>query len=526
MSPPSRSEPPARSPESLPERAPVRPGAGRPSRESLETRRAALEEGAAPTDPLRLQEALRAIERTVPQRIAGRVTELTGLVLRATAPGARVGELVEIERLYDPAASLTSTAAGRHLGGALRRARGGRDDRDGPLLAEVVGFRGEEVVLLPLGSVAGVGPNSVVRPTGEQFSIRVGQPLLGRVIDAYGQPIDDGTPLAELAAELMPWAVERESPEPLRRRRVTEPLALGLRAIDGCLTVGQGQRLGLFAGPGLGKSTLLGQIARHTSADVTVIGLIGERGREVRDFVETQLDAAAQRRTVVVCATSDQPPLLRLKAALSATAIAEHFRDRGKRVLLLLDSLTRVARAQREVGLAAGELPARQGYPPSVFALLPRLLERTGQSEFGSITAVYAVLTTSSGDDMDDIIAEEVRATLDGHIELSRTLAERGHYPAIDVLRSLSRVMDDLVDPAQRTAAAQLREALALCERQRDLLLLGAYQRGSDPATDAALQLLPQIEAFLRQDRSDRSELAVTRRRLLSLFTGTADERG
>ncbi len=511
MSTPSRPEPPDRPPERAPTSA----------REPLAPRRPAPDE-AAGSDPLRLQEALRTLERTVPQRIAGRVTELTGLVLRATAPGARVGELVEIERMYDPtaAASVATTATGPRLSRPIRPARAGHDDRDGPLLAEVVGFRGEEVVLLPLGSVAGVGPNSVVRPTGAPFSILVGQALLGRVIDAYGQPIDDGPPLSPASSDLLPWAVERESPEPLRRRRVTEPLALGVRAIDGCLTVGQGQRLGLFAGPGLGKSTLLGQIARHTSADVTVIGLIGERGREVRDFVETQLDAAAQRRTIVVCATSDQPPLLRLKAALSATAIAEHFRDRGKRVLLLLDSLTRVARAQREVGLAAGELPARQGYPPSVFALLPRLLERTGQSEFGSITAVYAVLTTSSGDDMDDIIAEEVRATLDGHIELSRTLAERGHYPAIDVLRSLSRVMDDLVDPGQRMAAAQLREALALCERQRDLLLLGAYQRGTDPATDAALHLLPRIEAFLRQERSDRSDLPVTRRRLLDLFTG------
>lgn len=499
-------------PERPGDRATDRPTLKRPVREPLASLHA---EG---NDPLRLQDALRTLGRTVPQRIAGRVTELTGLVLRATAPGARVGELVEIERLYDPAASLATS--GPRLGGAVSRVRGGRDDRDGPLLAEVVGFRGEEVVLLPLGSVAGVGPNSVVRPTGEQFSIRVGPALLGRVIDAYGEPIDDGPALPELGADLLPWPVERESPEPLRRRRITEPLALGLRAIDGCLTIGQGQRLGLFAGPGLGKSTLLGQIARHTSADVTIIGLIGERGREVRDFVETQLDAAALQRTIVVCATSDQPPLLRLKAALSATAIAEHFRDRGKRVLLLLDSLTRVARAQREVGLAAGELPARQGYPPSVFALLPRLLERTGQSEFGSITAVYAVLTTSSGDDMDDIIAEEVRATLDGHIELSRPLAERGHYPAIDVLRSLSRVMDDLVDPAQRIAAAHLREVLALCERQRDLVLLGAYQRGSDPATDTALQLLPHIEAFLRQGRSDRSDPAETRRRLIELFAG------
>ncbi len=448
-------------------------------------------------DPLRLEDALGTLERLVPQRIAGRVTEMTGLVLRATAPGARVGELVEIERQHEPSSAP-------------------------PLFAEVVGFRGEEVVLLPLGTAFGVGPNSIVRPLGRPFAISVGPPLLGRVVDAYGEPIDDGPPYrggASSQADLVSCSVERDAPEPLRRRRVTEPLSLGIRAIDGCLTVGQGQRLGLFSGPGLGKTTLLGQIARNTSADVTVIGLIGERGREVRDFVDTQLDAPAQKRTIVVCATSDQPPLLRLKAALSATTIAEHFRDRGKRVLLLLDSLTRVARAQREVGLAAGELPARQGYPPSVFALLPRLLERTGQAEFGSITAVYAVLVTGTSDETDDLIADEVRATLDGHIELGRELAERGHHPAIDILRSLSRIMDDLVDPAQQKAAGRLREVLAISARQRDLLLLGAYQRGSDARVDAALDKLPAIEAFLRQERGDRCEFAETRRRLIGLFS-------
>jgi len=445
------------------------------------------------SDPLRIEDALSTVGRTVPQRIAGRVTELTGLVLRATAPGARIGELVEIERRSESERS--------------------------PLLAEVVGFRGEEVVLLPLGAVFGTGPNSIVRPLGQPFTIPVGPSLLGRVVDAYGAPIDQGGPLAGSADDRVPWPVERDAPEPLRRRRITEPLSLGIRAVDGCLTVGQGQRLGLFAGPGLGKTTLLGQIARNTSADVTVIGLIGERGREVRDFIEIQLDAEAQKRTVVVCATSDQPPLLRLKAALAATTIAEHFRDRGKRVLLLLDSLTRVARAQREVGLAAGELPARQGYPPSVFTLLPRLLERTGQAEFGSITAVYAVLMTGASDETDDIIADEVRATLDGHIELSRELAERGHHPAIDILRSLSRVMDALVDSAQRQAASRLREVLAIASRQRDLLLLGAYQRGSDARTDSAIDKLPAIEAFLRQERGDHPSFAETRRRLLALFS-------
>ncbi|HMY58269.1 MAG TPA: hypothetical protein PK472_08445, partial [Pseudomonadota bacterium] len=349
-------------------------------------------------DPLRLSAALRTVQLTVPQRISGRVSELTGLVLRATAPGARIGELVAIDRFNEPIDD------NRHSASLPHWRRGGTGET--PLYAEVVGFRGEEVVLLPLGSVAGVGPSSIVRPTGMPLTILTGTPLLGRVVDGYGEAIDDGPPLSSMLSELLPTPVEREAPEPLRRRRITEPLSFGLRAIDGCLTVGQGQRLGLFAGPGLGKSTLLGQIARNASSDVTVIGLIGERGREVRDFIDRELDDETRRRTVVVCATSDQPPLLRLKAALSATAIAEHFRDRGKKVLLLVDSLTRVARAQREVGLAAGELPARQGYPPSVFALLPRLVERTGQGEFGSITAVYAVLVTGSGDDVDDIIAE------------------------------------------------------------------------------------------------------------------------
>lgn len=454
------------------------------------------------TSALRLPDALRVVQETVPLQVAGRVTELTGLVLRATAPGARVGELVKIER---------PTPTGARAG----------EDGGGTLLAEVVGFRGDEVVLLPYGPVSGVGPDSVVRPTGQPFAIRSGPALLGRVLDGLGQPIDGGQPLSSAApGDLVTWPVERPAPDPLRRKRVTQALSLGLRVLDGCLTVGEGQRLGLFAGPGLGKSTLLGQIARQAEVDVIVIGLIGERGREVRDFVDGELDARTRGRTVVVCATSDQPPLVRLKAAQSATAVAEHFRERGQRVLLLLDSLTRVARAQREVGLAAGELPARQGYPPSVFALLPRLLERTGQGERGSITAVYAVLTLGAEADGDDIIAEEVRATLDGHVTLSRQLAEQGQWPAVDVLRSLSRVMDDLVDEGQRAAAARLRETLAICERQRDLLLLGAYQQGTDAATDQALALLPRVQAFLRQGTRERSTFTETRERLLSIFRG------
>jgi len=433
---------------------------------------------------LDLDAALSVLEGVTAPRVAGRVTELIGLVLRATAPGARVGELVVVERA-----------------------------RGEPVKAEVVGFNDEQVVLLPLGTAGGVGPDSVVRPTGRAFSIRCGPQLLGRVVDALGEPIDGGEPLPE---GLDWWPVERAAPDPLRRRRVTRPLALGLRALDAVLTLGEGQRIGLFAGPGIGKSTLLGQIARNTDAEVIVIGLVGERGREVRDFLETQLDEESRKRAVCVCATSDAPPLLRLKSALVATAIAEYFRDRGKRVLLLVDSLTRVARAQREVGLAAGEPPARQGYPPSVFAMLPRLLERSGQSAEGSITAVYAVLTAA--DDADDPIADEVRAILDGHIVLSRELAARNHWPAIDVVRSLSRVMDDLVDPEHRQAAARLRAVLATYERQRDLVLLGAYRAGSDPATDDALARVGDVEAFLRQGRDQRVPFDEARRQLIELF--------
>lgn len=433
---------------------------------------------------LNLDAALAALDGAKGPKVAGRVTELTGLVLRATAPGARAGELVIVERA-----------------------------QGAPLKAEVVGFQGEEVVLLPLGVADGIGPDSVVRPTGRPFSIRCGDALLGRVVDALGEPID-GQPLAQDG--LSWWPVERAAPDPLARKRVTRPLPVGVRAIDALTTVGEGQRLGLFAGPGLGKSTLLGQIARNTDAEVIVLGLVGERGREVRDFLETQLDEASRRRAVCVCATSDAPPLLRLKSALTATAIAEFFRERGRRVLLLVDSLTRVARAQREVGLAAGEPPARQGFPPSVFALLPRLLERSGQSAEGSITAIYAILT--GADDADDPIAEEVRAILDGHLCLSRELAARGQFPALDVVRSLSRVMDELIDEPHRTAAARVRAALATYERQRDLVLLGAYREGSDPATDEALARLPAIEAFLTQGRAERFSFEESRAQLLSLF--------
>lgn len=412
--------------------------------------------------------ALAVVDATRGPAVSGRVTELTGLVLRATLPDARAGELVTIE------------CAG------------------GELPAKVVGFRGEQVVLMPLGPTAGVGPGCRVRASGQPLMMRAGRGLLGRVLDGLGRPIDGRGPLEDVE----PWAVDRPAPPPLSRQRVTRALTTGVRAIDAAMTLGEGQRVGLFASAGVGKSTLLGQIARQADADVSVIALVGERGREVREFVEGALGAGLSR-SVVVCATSDAPALVRLEAAAVATAAAEWFREHGARVLLLMDSVTRVARAQREVGLAAGEPPARQGYPPSVFALLPRLLERTGAGVRGTITALYTVLV--AGGDLDEPIADEVRGILDGHIVLSRSLAERNHWPAIDVLASLSRVMHEVAAPEHRDAAGRLRELLAAYEARRDLIVLGAYQAGSDPRTDAAIAAIDAIEDFLRQP-SDHAE--------------------
>jgi type III secretion protein N (ATPase) len=433
-------------------------------------------------------DALARLDGATPRREAGRVTEVTGLVVRATAPAIRVGELVWIE-----------TPPARRGGAGIK------------LEAEVVGFRGDEAVLMPLGEVVGIGPDSLVLPTGQPFTIGVSEALLGRVLDGLGRPADGRGPVA--GAE--PWPVDRPAPDPLARARVSRPLPLGVRAIDALLTVGEGQRVGLFAGSGVGKSTLMGQIARQTEADVNVIALVGERGREVVDFLDEALGPAGRARSVVVCATSDAPSLVRLKSAFVATAVAEWFRDRGRRVLFMLDSLTRVARAQREVGLAAGEPPARQGYPPSVFALLPRLLERTGAGARGSITALYTVLV--AGGDMEEPIADEVRGILDGHIVLARELAARGHFPAIDVLASLSRLMDAVADPAQRAAAARVRALLAAYERQRDLILLGAYEAGSDPRTDEAIARIDALEAFLRQALTEAAPFEETRRRLFQV---------
>jgi ATP synthase in type III secretion protein N len=410
-------------------------------------------------------EALRArLAGTTTLRPVGRVVGVTGLVLRVALPGSRVGDVLLIRR------------------------------RGEPLAAEIIGFAGGEALAVPLGDTSGVGPDDPVESTGAGLEVAAGDALLGRVLDGLGRPID-GHPLP---GGLSAVPVDRAPPAALSRRPVDRAVTTGIRAIDGLLTLGVGQRVGLFAGSGVGKSTLLGAIARGTSAERVVVGLVGERGREVSDFLESSLGQEGRRRSVVVVATSDAPPVERLRAAQVATAIAEHFRDSGQSVMLLIDSVTRVARAQREIGLAAGEPPARRGYPPSVFAFLPRLLERSGQGQTGSITAIYTVLV--EGGDMDEPIADEVRGILDGHIVLERAIAARGHYPAIDVPASLSRVMNDVATREHRAAALALRGAIAAYEQKRDLITLGAYAKGSDARVDRALALLPEIERFLQQD--------------------------
>jgi FliI/YscN family ATPase len=409
----------------------------------------------------------------------GKVSQVLGLALEVTGLVASIGDRCEV------------------------RGEGA------PLAAEVVGFRADRLLLMPLGDLAGVRAGAAVEATGGPLSVEVSDALLGRVIDAFGRPLDDAEALAPGARR----AIHRRPPPLLGRRRIVEPLATGIRVIDALLPVGHGQRVGIFAGSGVGKSVLLGSLARHAGADVSVIALVGERGREVREFVERDLGADGLGRSVVVVATSDEPALVRRQAAFVATTVAEHFRDQGRTVLLMMDSVTRLAMAQREIGLAVGEPPATRGYPPSVFALLPRLLERAGTTAHGgSITGLYTVLV--EGDDLNDPVADTVRAILDGHVVLSRDLASAGHFPAVDVLASVSRLADDLLTPAQAQAAAALRAHLATWRDVRDLVAIGAYARGSDRAVDRTLELLPAITAFLRQGRDERSDPAETGRRL------------
>ncbi|MFZ5891681.1 MAG: FliI/YscN family ATPase [Myxococcota bacterium] len=417
-------------------------------------------------------------------RPLGRVTAVTGLLVRVTVAGARVGDVLTIRR------------------------------RGSALLAEVVGLAMGEALAVPLGELTGVGVDDEVENHGEGLSVRTGVALLGRVLDGLGRPLD-GRVLSD-GLRLVP--VDRAPPSALTRRPITEPLATGVRVLDGLLTLGVGQRVGLFAGSGVGKSTLLGAMARGTAADVVVVALVGERGREVGEFLRDSLGEAGLRKAVVVVATSDAPPVERLRAAQVATAIAEGFRDDGKRVLLLVDSVTRVARAQREIGLAVGEPPARRGYPPSVFTMLPRLLERSGQGESGAITAVYTVLV--EGGDLDEPIADEVRGVLDGHIVLSRELAARGMYPAVDVPASISRVMDSVVSSEHAAAARELRAALGVYAQRRDLIALGAYAKGSDPRLDAAIAVMPELEGFLAQDPKQAEAFQHTETELVRIARG------
>ncbi|MBI5066779.1 MAG: FliI/YscN family ATPase [Deltaproteobacteria bacterium] len=423
------------------------------------------------------------MEALDPLEARGRVLEVTGCSVRATLGVARIGDEVELE-----------------IGGGRW------------LPAEVVAFRGREIVLLPCGETPGIASGSLVRTTGRRPAVGVGQALAGRVLDAMGRPIDGGPPLRGLE----PWPLERAAPGPLQRGRTGAILETGVRAVDGLLALGAGQRVGIFAGPGTGKSMLLGQLARQTRADAVVVGLVGERSREVREFVERGLGREGLARCTVVAATSDEPALLRLRAALVATALAEwHAVVHGRQVLLLLDSLTRCARAQRDVGLAAGEPPVRQGYPPSVFALLPRLLERAGPRERGRVTALYTVLV--AGGDHEEPIADELRGILDGHLVLDPRRAAQGHFPAIDPLRSLSRLMGEVAGPRHRAAAARVRGLLDAWERVRDLLALGAHVPGADREADAAVERIGAVEAFLRQGSDERADLAETVRALEEL---------
>jgi type III secretion protein N (ATPase) len=420
-------------------------------------------------------EGLKAkLAATAAIRPSGRVVAVTGLSLRFSMPGVRIGDVVNVKR------------------------------RGEPLACEVVGFDRGEAIGMPLGALAGVGADDEVDSTGGGFTVRASAALLGRVVDGLGRPIDGRGPIE--GGAVVP--VDRDPEAAMARRPVSCPLATGVRVLDGLLTIGEGQRVGLFAGSGVGKSTLLGAIARGTGADVVVVALVGERGREVGEFLEHALGTDGRARSVVVVATSDVAALERLRAAEVATAYAEHFRDEGRSVMLLVDSVTRFARAQREVGLAAGEPPTRRGYPPSVFAMLPRLLERAGQGARGSITALYTVLV--EGGDMDEPIADEVRGILDGHVVLDRALASRGRYPAVDPTVSLSRAMDGIVDPAHREAARRLRALVATYEAKRDLVMLGAYAKGSDKELDEAIAKMPKIEQFLRQSPGERVALGDT----------------
>jgi len=432
---------------------------------------------------LDLSRHIRAVAGCDPLRYNGKVVQVVGLTIESQGPSCQVGEICRVH-----------TRAGRAIP------------------AEVVGFRQERVVLMPLGDMSGIEAGCEVVSTGDPLLVPVSRALLGRVLDGLGRPMDglDSPECDQL------YPVTASPPDPLRRQRITEPLELGIRAIDGVLTVGKGQRIGIFSGAGVGKSTLLGMIARNTRAEVNVIGLVGERGREVREFIERDLGEEGLRRSVVVCATSDMPAVVRLKAAMAATTVAEFFRDEGLDVILMMDSVTRVAFAQREMGLAVGEPPATRGYTPSVFAMLPRLLERSGCSDRGTITGLYTVLV--EGDDMTEPVADQVKSILDGHIVLSRELAEQNHYPSVDILQSVSRSMPDITTKEHRESANRARDVLATHREAQDLISIGAYVPGSNPKIDHARAMIDRVRDYLKQDVAEKSTAEEARDGLLALL--------
>ncbi len=421
-----------------------------------------------------------------PVKTYGRVTDVVGLTLRATGPPMKIGDLCYV------------------------RAQGRAD----PVPVEVVGFRDKQILLMPLGDMRGVGPGNVLVPTHRPRTVRVGPDLLGRVVGSMGNPID-GRPEAGWLEEAPMLAAP---PPPLERRRIVEPLSTGIRAIDACMTCGKGQRVAVLSGSGVGKSKLVGMVARNTSADVIVIALVGERGREVRDFIEADLGPEGLARSVVVVATSDEPALLRLSGAYTATTIAEWFRAQGKDVLLVMDSITRFAMAQREVGLAIGEPPTTKGYPPSVYSLLPKLLERAGTSAVGSITGFYAVLIEA--DDLNDPIGDAVRSIVDGHVALSRDMASRGQYPPVDVLESVSRSMLEVSSGRHAELAAEMRQVLSTYRDAADLVNIGAYAEGSNPEIDRALRLIPGIRKFMRQTLDEKSPFEEIEERMAAALRG------
>ncbi len=427
-----------------------------------------------------------AIEKARPITVNGRVSRLVGLVIEAKGPGTGVGSICHIY-----------------------------PERGDQVLckAEVVGFRDNRVLLMPLGDLRGVGPGSRVCTVGREASVDVGQGLLGRVLDGLGEPIDGKGTLGPTHH----YPLYADPMNPMNRARISQPLDVGIRAINSCLTAAKGQRMGIFAGSGVGKSTLLGMMARNTAADISVIALIGERGRELKEFIERDLGEEGLKRSVVVVATSDQPPLIRLRGAYVATAIAEYFRDQGRDVILMMDSLTRFAMAQREIGLSVGEPPTTKGYTPSVFTLLPKLLERAGSRESGgSITGFYTVLVEN--DDFNEPISDAARAILDGHIMLTRELAAQNHYPSIDILQSVSRCMSDVVSKAHRAGSRKLVATVATYRRSEDLINIGAYQRGSNSEIDRAINMIGNINKFVCQDVEEKATLEQSVQELLKLY--------